>query len=101
VRYLGICDGNLEEGSLRCDANVSVRPQGSGVLGKKVEVKNMNSIRHVQRAIEVEAARQIEVVLRGEEVVSETRLYDAAANTTRSMRIKEELNDYRYFPDPD
>lgn len=101
VRYLGICDGNLEEGSLRCDANVSVRPQGSGVLGKKVEVKNMNSIRHVQRAIEVEAARQIEVVLRGEEVVSETRLYDAAANTTRGMRIKEELNDYRYFPDPD
>ncbi|MFN9328141.1 MAG: Asp-tRNA(Asn)/Glu-tRNA(Gln) amidotransferase subunit GatB [Cyclobacteriaceae bacterium] len=101
VRYLGICDGNLEEGSLRCDANVSVRPQGSGVLGKKVEVKNMNSIRHVQRAIEVEATRQIELVLRGEEVVSETRLYDAAANTTRSMRIKEELNDYRYFPDPD
>ncbi|HAC25481.1 MAG TPA: Asp-tRNA(Asn)/Glu-tRNA(Gln) amidotransferase GatCAB subunit B [Cytophagales bacterium] len=101
VRYLGICDGNLEEGSLRCDANVSVRPQGSGVLGKKVEVKNMNSIRHVQRAIEVEATRQIELVLRGEDVVSETRLYDAAANTTRSMRIKEELNDYRYFPDPD
>jgi len=101
VRYLGICDGNLEEGSLRCDANVSVRPQGSGVLGKKVEVKNMNSIRHVQRAIEVEAARQIELALRGEDVVSETRLYDAAANTTRSMRIKEELNDYRYFPDPD
>jgi len=101
VRYLGICDGNLEEGSLRCDANVSVRPQGSGVLGKKVEVKNMNSIRYVQRAIEVEAARQIELALRGEDVVSETRLYDAAANTTRSMRIKEELNDYRYFPDPD
>lgn len=101
VRYLGICDGNLEEGSLRCDANVSVRPQGSGVLGKKVEVKNMNSIRHVQRAIEVEATRQIELALQGEDVVSETRLYDAAANTTRSMRIKEELNDYRYFPDPD
>ncbi|MBL7854153.1 MAG: Asp-tRNA(Asn)/Glu-tRNA(Gln) amidotransferase subunit GatB [Cyclobacteriaceae bacterium] len=101
VRYLGICDGNLEEGSLRCDANVSVRPQGSGVLGKRVEVKNMNSIRHVQRAIEVEATRQIELALRGEDVVSETRLYDAAANTTRSMRIKEELNDYRYFPDPD
>ncbi|MFN5168630.1 MAG: Asp-tRNA(Asn)/Glu-tRNA(Gln) amidotransferase subunit GatB [Cyclobacteriaceae bacterium] len=101
VRYLEVCDGNMEEGSLRCDANVSVRLKGAVALGKKVEVKNMNSIRNVQRAIEVEAARQIQILESWGSIVSETRLYDAGTNTTRSMRAKEELNDYRYFPDPD
>jgi aspartyl-tRNA(Asn)/glutamyl-tRNA(Gln) amidotransferase subunit B len=101
VRYLGICDGNMEEGSLRCDANVSVMPKGSSVLGKKVEVKNMNSIRFVQKAIESEAARQIELLEQGGEVISETRTFDIASGKTYGMRTKEELNDYRYFPDPD
>jgi aspartyl-tRNA(Asn)/glutamyl-tRNA(Gln) amidotransferase subunit B len=101
VRYLGICDGNMEEGSLRCDANVSVMPKGATKFGKKVEVKNMNSLRSVQRAIDHEIDRQIGLLERGEEVVSETRLFDAATGRTSGMRTKEELNDYRYFPDPD
>lgn len=101
VRYLDICDGNMEEGSLRCDANISVMPKGSNVLGKKVEVKNMNSIRNVQRAIEHEYDRQIEMIERGETILSETRTFDAGDGKTYGMRTKEELNDYRYFPDPD
>ncbi len=101
VRYLDICDGNMEEGSLRCDANVSVMLQDAKEFGKKVEVKNMNSIRNVQRAIDHEIERQIEVLERGEDVISETRTFEAATGKTFSMRTKEELNDYRYFPDPD
>jgi aspartyl-tRNA(Asn)/glutamyl-tRNA(Gln) amidotransferase subunit B len=101
VRYLGICDGNMEEGSLRCDANVSVMPVGSTVLGKKVEVKNMNSIRNVQRAIDHEIERQISEIEKGNAISSETRTFDAANGKTYGMRTKEELNDYRYFPDPD
>ncbi len=101
VRYLDICDGNMEEGSLRCDANVSIMLKDATVFGKKVEIKNMNSIRNVQRAIDVEIDRQIALAERGEEIVSETRTYDADQNKTFSMREKEELNDYRYFPDPD
>lgn len=101
VRYLEICDGNMEEGSLRCDANVSIMLKDATVFGKKVEIKNMNSIRNVQRAIIVEVARQIELAERGEVILSETRTYDADKNKTFSMREKEELNDYRYFPDPD
>lgn len=101
VRYLDICDGNMEEGSLRCDANVSARLKGEVKLGKKVEVKNMNSFRNVARAIEHEFDRQIDIIERGEEVVSETRTFDATTGTTASMRTKEDLNDYRYFPEPD
>lgn len=101
VRYLGIGDGNMEEGSLRCDANVSLRPVGSTALGKKVEIKNMNSIRNIVRAIEYEASRQAKCLDDGREVVSETRLFDTDTGRTESMRTKEELNDYRYFPDPD
>ena len=101
VRYLEICDGNMEEGSLRCDANVSIMLKDATVFGKKVEIKNMNSIRNVQRAIVVEVARQVELAERGEVILSETRTYDADKNKTFSMREKEELNDYRYFPDPD
>jgi aspartyl-tRNA(Asn)/glutamyl-tRNA(Gln) amidotransferase subunit B len=101
VRYLEICDGNMEEGSLRCDANISVMLNDATVLGKKVEVKNMNSIRNVQRAIDFEIERQIGVLESGNVVVSETRTFDAALGLTNSMRTKEELNDYRYFPDPD
>jgi aspartyl-tRNA(Asn)/glutamyl-tRNA(Gln) amidotransferase subunit B len=101
VRYLDICDGNMEEGSLRCDANISMMLNDAEEYGKKVEVKNMNSIRNVQRAIEFEIIRQIEILERGEKVISETRTFDAVAGTTASMRTKEELNDYRYFPDPD
>lgn len=101
VRYLDICDGNMEEGSLRCDANISVMLNGSDTFGKKVEVKNMNSIRNVQRAIDHEIERQILELEKGEEIPSETRTFDAATGTTASMRAKEELNDYRYFPDPD
>jgi aspartyl-tRNA(Asn)/glutamyl-tRNA(Gln) amidotransferase subunit B len=101
VRYLDICDGNMEEGSLRCDANVSIRKEGATELGKKVEIKNMNSIRNVQRAIESELARQLEQVSQGKEILSETRTFDASSGKTYSMRTKEELNDYRYFPDPD
>lgn len=101
VRYLDICDGNMEEGSLRCDANVSVRLKGSSAFGTKVEVKNMNSMRNVQRAIEFEIERQIEVVENKETIVSETRSYDALKNVTISMRTKESSNDYRFFPEPD
>lgn len=101
VRYIGVCDGNLEEGSLRCDANVSIRPQGSTTLGTKAEIKNMNSFRSIQRAIEAEVARQIEVLESGGKVVQETRLWDEASQSTKSMRSKEEAHDYRYFPDPD
>lgn len=101
VRYLDICDGNMEEGSLRCDANISVMLVGSTVFGKKVEVKNMNSIRNVQRAIEHEVERQIEILEQNGQVISETRTFDASDGKTYSMRTKEELNDYRYFPDPD
>jgi len=101
VRYLDICDGNMEEGSMRCDANVSVRLKGAPEFGTKVEVKNMNSIRNVQRAIEFEILRQIESVEKGETLYQETRSYDALKNITISMRSKEAANDYRYFPEPD
>lgn len=99
--YLGICDGNLEEGSFRCDANVSIRPRGQAEFGTRAELKNMNSFRNIQRAIEYEVERQIDLVEDGDEVVQETRLFDAAKGVTRSMRGKEEAHDYRYFPDPD
>ncbi len=101
VRYLGICDGNMEEGSLRCDANVSVRPRGSEKFGTKVELKNMNSFKHVERALSYEIKRQIGLLLEGKEVIQETRLYDEATQTTHPMRGKEEAHDYCYFPDPD
>jgi aspartyl-tRNA(Asn)/glutamyl-tRNA(Gln) amidotransferase subunit B len=101
VKYLEICDGNMEEGSLRCDANVSVMLKGATELGKKVEVKNMNSFRNVFRAIEHEHERLIHLIEAGEVVISETRTFDASAGTTSSMRAKEDLNDYRYFPEPD
>ena len=101
VRYLDICDGNMEEGSLRCDANVSVMLNGAKELGKKVEVKNMNSFRHVHRAIDFEVERQIELLEQRKSVISETRTFNVADGKTYGMRTKEELNDYRYFPDPD
>lgn len=101
VKYLDICDGNMEEGSLRCDANISVRLRGAKEYGKKVEVKNMNSFRNVSRAIEHEYERQIELIEKGIEIVSETRTFDATTGTTAGMRTKEDLNDYRYFPEPD
>lgn len=101
VRYLDICDGNMEEGSLRCDANVSVRLVGVSEFGTKVEVKNMNSIRNVQRAIEFEVLRQIEVLENGGSLAQETRAFDALKGITISMRSKEAANDYRYFPEPD
>ena len=101
VRYLDICDGNMEEGSLRCDANVSVMLKGATEFGTKVEVKNMNSSRNVKRAIEFETERQIDVLEKGGIVSHETRSFNAANNTTISMRHKEEANDYRYFPEPD
>jgi aspartyl-tRNA(Asn)/glutamyl-tRNA(Gln) amidotransferase subunit B len=101
VRYTGISDGNMEEGSLRCDANVSIRVRGSRDLGTKTEIKNLNSFRNVERAIEAEIARQIRLRSEGKEIVSETRLWDDQEERTRSMRSKEEAHDYRYFPDPD
>jgi len=101
VRYLEICDGNMQEGSFRCDANVSVRPRGAEKFGTRAEIKNLNSFRFVERAIQYEVARQIELIESGGAVVQETRLYDSDKNETRSMRSKEEANDYRYFPDPD
>ena len=101
VRYLEICDGNMEEGSMRCDANISVRKVGAKEFGTKVEVKNMNSIRNVQRAIEYEILRQIEVLENGGSLTMETRQYDPLKNITISMRSKEAANDYRYFPEPD
>lgn len=99
--YLGICDGNMEEGSFRCDANVSVRPFGQEEFGTRTELKNLNSFRHVQKAIDYEVARQIDLIEDGDKVVQETRLYNADKNVTVSMRGKEEAHDYRYFPDPD
>ena len=101
VRYLEICDGNMQEGSFRCDANVSVRPKGQAEFGTRTELKNINSFRNVERAINIEIERQIDVIEDGGAVIQETRLYDADKNETRSMRSKEEANDYRYFPDPD
>ncbi|HEX20017.1 MAG TPA: Asp-tRNA(Asn)/Glu-tRNA(Gln) amidotransferase subunit GatB [Acidiferrobacteraceae bacterium] len=101
VRYLEICDGNMQEGSFRCDANVSIRPKGQQQLGTRAELKNINSFRFVERAIEFEVERQIDVLEAGGQVVQETRLYDSDKHETRSMRSKEEANDYRYFPDPD
>ncbi|MEX1055219.1 MAG: Asp-tRNA(Asn)/Glu-tRNA(Gln) amidotransferase subunit GatB [Rhodothermales bacterium] len=101
VRYLGVCDGNMEEGSLRCDANVSIRPMGQKELGTKTEVKNMNSFRNVERALEYEIARQIKLVEGGGTIVQQTLLWDADRLQTRPMRSKEEAHDYRYFPDPD
>jgi aspartyl-tRNA(Asn)/glutamyl-tRNA(Gln) amidotransferase subunit B len=101
VRYLDICDGNMQEGSFRCDANVSIRPRGQEEFGTRTEIKNINSFRFVERAINYEIERQIDVLEGGSSVVQETRLYDAEKNETRPMRSKEEANDYRYFPDPD
>ncbi len=101
VQYIGICDGNMQEGSFRCDANVSVRPKGQKEYGTRAELKNINSFRFVERAINIEVERQIDLIEDGGQVVQETRLYDSVKNETRSMRSKEEANDYRYFPDPD
>jgi aspartyl-tRNA(Asn)/glutamyl-tRNA(Gln) amidotransferase subunit B len=101
VQYLEICDGNMQEGSFRCDANVSVRPAGQEELGTRAELKNINSFRFLERAINFEIERQIDLIEGGGTVIQETRLYDADKNETRSMRSKEEANDYRYFPDPD
>ncbi len=99
--YLGVCDGNMEEGSLRCDANVSVRPRGEARLGVKTELKNMNSFRFIHKALDYEIQRQTEVLGRGGTISQETRLWDESSGTTRSMRSKEEAHDYRYFPEPD
>ncbi len=101
VRWIDICDGNMQEGSFRCDANVSVRPAGSDKLGTRAEIKNLNSFRFLERAIEFEVRRQIEVIEDGGTIVQETRLYDSDRDETRSMRSKEDAHDYRYFPDPD
>jgi aspartyl-tRNA(Asn)/glutamyl-tRNA(Gln) amidotransferase subunit B len=101
LRYLEICDGNMEEGSMRCDANISVRKKGETTLGTKVEVKNLNSIRNVKRAIEHEAKRLIDIVESGEKVIQQTRSFDAGNGTTFALRTKEDANDYRYFADPD
>ncbi|MEO1574802.1 MAG: Asp-tRNA(Asn)/Glu-tRNA(Gln) amidotransferase subunit GatB, partial [Pseudomonadota bacterium] len=101
VRYLGICDGNMAEGSFRCDANVSIRPEGSDTLGTRTELKNLNSFRFVERAILLEVERQTDVLTDGGQVVQETRLFDPDRDETRAMRGKEEAMDYRYFPDPD
>jgi aspartyl-tRNA(Asn)/glutamyl-tRNA(Gln) amidotransferase subunit B len=101
VRYIDICDGNMQEGSFRCDANVSIRPRGQQQFGTRTELKNINSFRFVERAIEFEIERQIDILEEGGKVVQETRLYDPDKHETRSMRSKEEAHDYRYFPDPD
>ena len=101
VRWLGICDGNMEEGSLRCDANISVRPMGTSILGTKVEVKNLNSIRNIKKAIEFEIERLTALVEAGETIIQQTRSFDANNDTTFAIRDKEDANDYRYFPDPD
>jgi aspartyl-tRNA(Asn)/glutamyl-tRNA(Gln) amidotransferase subunit B len=101
LRYVGVCDGNLEEGSMRCDCNVSVRKKGAPKFGTKVELKNINSFRFVEKAIEYEITRQIDCIESGEKIIQETRLYDPTKNRTFSMRAKEEAHDYRYFPDPD
>jgi aspartyl-tRNA(Asn)/glutamyl-tRNA(Gln) amidotransferase subunit B len=101
VRWIGICDGNMQEGSFRCDANVSVRPRGTEKLGTRCEIKNLNSFRFLEKAIDYEARRQIEILEDGGSIRQETRLYDANKDETRTMRSKEDANDYRYFPDPD
>lgn len=101
LMYIGVCDGNMEEGSFRCDANISIRPKGSNELGTKAEIKNVNSFKYVQKAIEYEIKRQIAIVEGGGEIVQETRLFDSNKGITSSMRSKEEAHDYRYFPDPD
>ncbi|NBB08541.1 Asp-tRNA(Asn)/Glu-tRNA(Gln) amidotransferase subunit GatB [Pseudomonas sp. SLFW] len=101
VRYLGICDGNMAEGSLRCDCNVSIRPKGQVEFGTRCEIKNVNSFRFIEKAINSEIERQIELIEDGGKVIQQTRLYDPNTNETRAMRSKEEANDYRYFPDPD
>lgn len=101
VQYIGICDGNMQEGSFRCDANVSLRPMGQEKLGTRAELKNINSFKFLERAINLEVERQQDILEEGGSVVQETRLYDAVKHQTRSMRSKEEANDYRYFPDPD
>ncbi len=101
VRYLGICDGNMAEGSLRCDCNVSIRPKGQAEFGTRCEIKNVNSFRFIEKAINTEVQRQMELIEDGGKVIQETRLYDPNKDETRSMRSKEEANDYRYFPDPD
>ena len=101
VVYLGVCDGNMEEGSFRCDANVSVRPWGQAAFGTRAEIKNVNSFRFVKQAIDYEVERQIELIEDGGKVIQETRLFDPNSGMTRSMRGKEEAHDYRYFPDPD
>jgi aspartyl-tRNA(Asn)/glutamyl-tRNA(Gln) amidotransferase subunit B len=101
MRYLGTCDGNMQEGSLRADVNVSVREVGDSQLGTRCEIKNVNSIKFMQMAIEYEAKRQVEILESGKKIDQETRLFDVKKNTTRSMRSKEEAHDYRYFPDPD
>jgi aspartyl-tRNA(Asn)/glutamyl-tRNA(Gln) amidotransferase subunit B len=101
VRYLGICDGNMEEGSFRCDANVSIRPKGSEPFGTRAEVKNLNSFKNVEKALHYEIGRQKEIIMDGGKVVQETRLWNSEKNRTGSMRGKEEAHDYRYFPDPD
>ena len=99
--WLGVSDGNMEEGSLRCDANVSIRPAGQTTLGTKAEVKNVNSFRYLEKALEYEITRQIDVIEGGGKVVQETRLWDTGTGRTHSMRSKEEAHDYRYFPEPD
>ncbi len=101
LRYLDICDGNMEEGSFRCDANVSIMPKGSDTFGTRAELKNLNSFKHVEKAIQFEIERQREVIMDGDEVVQETRLWDPAKNISTPMRGKEDAHDYRYFPDPD
>lgn len=101
LRYLEVCDGNLEEGSMRCDCNISVRPKENKELGTKVELKNINSFRFIEKALEYEIVRQIESLKKGEKILQETRLYDSVKNQTRPMRSKESASDYRYFPDPD
>jgi len=101
LQYIGVCDGNMEEGSLRCDANISIRPMGSDKLGTKAEIKNLNSFKFIQRAIEYEISRQTALIESGERILQETRLFDSKKGVTFSMRSKEEAHDYRYFPDPD
>ncbi len=101
VRYIGVCDGNMEEGSFRCDANISIRPKGADSFGTRAEIKNLNSFKHVEKALAYEIRRQIEIVADGGQVIQETRLWDPDHNQTHGMRGKEEAHDYRYFPDPD
>ena len=101
MRYLGTCDGNMQEGSLRADVNVSVRPKGSKEFGTRCEIKNVNSIKFMQMAIVYEANRQVDLIEEGKTIDQETRLFDTKKNETRSMRSKEDAHDYRYFPDPD